>query len=145
MSKLMLQYFGYLMGRTDSLEKTLMLGKTVGRRRRECDGWHHRADGHEFEQTLGDGIAQRNPACCHPRGCTTNNSNHCSCLKAGNHPRPCLGPAPSPPPASELLLWNVSQCSLLSTSFVLPWLLFFPFVPWLNVSTLVKRLQRSRL
>ena len=35
MSKLMLQYFGYLMGRTDSLEKTLMLGKTVGRRRRE--------------------------------------------------------------------------------------------------------------
>ena len=31
--KLELQYFGYLMGRTDSLEKTLMLGKTEGRRR----------------------------------------------------------------------------------------------------------------
>ena len=34
MLKLKLQYFGYLMGRTDSLEKTLMLGKTEGRRRR---------------------------------------------------------------------------------------------------------------
>ena len=33
--KLKLQYFGHLMGRADSLEKTLMLGKTEGRRRRE--------------------------------------------------------------------------------------------------------------
>ena len=33
MLKLKLQYFGYLMGRTDSLEKTLMLGKIEGRRR----------------------------------------------------------------------------------------------------------------
>ena len=36
MLKLKLQYFGHLMGRTDSLEKTLMLGKIEGRRRR---GW----------------------------------------------------------------------------------------------------------
>ena len=35
MLKLKLQYFGHLMGRADSLEKTLMLGKTEGRRRRE--------------------------------------------------------------------------------------------------------------
>ena len=34
MLKLKLQYFGYLMGRADSFEKTLMLGKTEGRRRR---------------------------------------------------------------------------------------------------------------
>ena len=34
MLKLKLQYFGHLMGRTDSLEKTLMLGKIGGRRRR---------------------------------------------------------------------------------------------------------------
>ena len=34
MLKLKLQSFGYLMGRTDSLEKTLMLGKIEGRRRR---------------------------------------------------------------------------------------------------------------
>ena len=35
MLKLKLQYFGHLTGRTDSLEKTLMLGKTESRRRRE--------------------------------------------------------------------------------------------------------------
>ena len=34
MLKLKLQYFGHLMRRTDSFEKTLMLGKTEGRRRR---------------------------------------------------------------------------------------------------------------
>ena len=34
MLKMRLQYFGYLMRRIDSLEKTLMLGKTEGRRRR---------------------------------------------------------------------------------------------------------------
>ena len=44
--KLKLQYFGYLMQRADSLEKTLMLGKIEGRRRRgitkdEMVGWHH--------------------------------------------------------------------------------------------------------
>ena len=37
MLKLKLQYFGLLMGRLNSLEKTLMLGKTEGKRRR---GWH---------------------------------------------------------------------------------------------------------
>ena len=35
MLKLMLQYFGHLMRRADSLEKTLMLGKIEGKRRRE--------------------------------------------------------------------------------------------------------------
>ena len=34
MLKMKLQYFGHLMQRTDSMEKTLMLGKTEGRRRR---------------------------------------------------------------------------------------------------------------
>ena len=36
MLKLKLQYFGHVMQRTDSLEKTLMLGKIEGRRRRGC-------------------------------------------------------------------------------------------------------------
>ena len=53
MLKLKLQYFGHLMQRVDSLEKTLMLGEIGGRRRRgrqdEMVGWHHRLDGHEFE------------------------------------------------------------------------------------------------
>ena len=51
------QYFCHLMGRTDSFEKTLMLEKIEGRRRRgqqdEMVGWHHRLDGHEFEQAPG--------------------------------------------------------------------------------------------
>ena len=45
MLKLKLQYFGRLMQRTDSFEKTLMLGKIEGRRRRgredEMVRWHH--------------------------------------------------------------------------------------------------------
>ena len=52
MLQLKLQYFGHLMQRVDSLEKTLMLGGTGGRRRRaedEMAGWHHRLDGHESE------------------------------------------------------------------------------------------------
>ena len=39
MLKLKLQYFGHLMWRTDSLEKTLMLGKIEGRRKRDNRGW----------------------------------------------------------------------------------------------------------
>ena len=50
---LKLQYFGLLMQRTDSFEKTLMLGKIEGRRRRgrqdEMVGWHHRLNGRESE------------------------------------------------------------------------------------------------
>ena len=52
MLKLKLQYFGHLMQRTDSFEKTLMLGKIEGSEwddRDEMDGWHHRLNGHEFE------------------------------------------------------------------------------------------------
>ena len=49
MLKLKLQYFGHLMWRADSFEKTLMLGKTEHRRRRgredEMVGWHHRLCG----------------------------------------------------------------------------------------------------
>ena len=51
MLKLKLQYFGHLMQRTDSLEKTLMLGKIEGGRgglkgmtEDEMVGWHHRLD-----------------------------------------------------------------------------------------------------
>ena len=52
--KLKLQSFGHLMQRTDSFEKTLMLGKIEGRRRRGRQrmrwlGWHHGLNGHEDE------------------------------------------------------------------------------------------------
>ena len=56
--KLKLQYFGHLMQRAESLEKTLMLGKIEGKRRR---GWQdetvardHWLSGHESEQALRD-------------------------------------------------------------------------------------------
>ena len=51
--KLKLQYFGHLMRKADSFEKTLMLGKIEGgrkggRQEYEMVGWHHRLNGHEF-------------------------------------------------------------------------------------------------
>ena len=53
MLELKLQYFGHLMGRVDSLEKTLMLGgweqEENGMTEDEIAGWHHRLDGREFE------------------------------------------------------------------------------------------------
>ena len=58
MLKPKLQYFGHLMWRVDSLEKTLTLGGIGGRRtiENEMAGWHHWLDGHEFEWTLGVGV-----------------------------------------------------------------------------------------
>ena len=73
MLKLKLQYLGHLIRRNDSLLKTLTLGKIEGRRRRgrqrmRMVGWHHRLDGHEFEQALGDGDGQGSLVCCSPWG-----------------------------------------------------------------------------
>ena len=62
-----------LMRRTDSLEKTLTLGKIEGGRRRgrqdEMVGWHHRFNGHGFGQTPGVGDGQGGLACCDSWGC----------------------------------------------------------------------------
>ena len=53
MPKLKLQYFGHLMRRVDSLEKTLMLGGIGGGgevlTEDEMAGWHHRLNGRESE------------------------------------------------------------------------------------------------
>jgi len=78
---LKLQYFGHLMQRADSLEKTLMLGKMEGRRRRGPQrmrwlvGWHHRLNGQGFERTPGDSEGQGSlvhgsPWCCKELGTT---------------------------------------------------------------------------
>ena len=67
MLKLKLQYFGHLIQRTDSLEKTLMLGK-IEMTEDEMVGWHHQLNAHEFEQAPGDGEGQGSLACCHPWG-----------------------------------------------------------------------------
>jgi len=72
MLKLKLQYFGHLMQQTDSLEKPLMLGGIEvggeGATEGEMVGWHHRLDGHEFEQAPGVGDGQGSLACCSPWG-----------------------------------------------------------------------------
>ena len=53
---------------------SLILGKIEGRRRRGDDdemvGWHHPFNGHEFEQTPGDGEGQGSLVCCSPWGLT---------------------------------------------------------------------------
>ena len=72
MLKVKLQYFGHMMWRADSLEKTLTLGKIEGRRKKgqqedEVVGWHHPLDGHELAQAPGDG-GQGSLACCSPWG-----------------------------------------------------------------------------
>ena len=64
MLKLKLQYFGHLMQRTDSLEKTLFLGKIEAGGEGDDGGWHHQLDGHKFEQDPGVGDGQGNLACC---------------------------------------------------------------------------------
>ena len=62
MLKLKLQYFGYLMWRTDSLEKTLMLGKIDAGGEGDGRGWDvwmaSLIDGHEFEQTPRVGVTR---------------------------------------------------------------------------------------
>ena len=73
MLKSKLQSFGHLMRRANSVEKTLMLGKIEGRRRRgttedEMVGWLHQLNGHESEQTQEDGEGQGSLACCSPWG-----------------------------------------------------------------------------
>ena len=67
--KLKLQYFGHLMRRANSLEKTLILGKIEGRRRRGRQrmrrlDYINGLNGHEFEHTLGVGDSQGGLACC---------------------------------------------------------------------------------
>ena len=67
------QYFGHLMRRVDSLEKT-DAGRDWGQEEKgttedEMAGWHHRLDGREFEWTLGVGDGQGGLVCCNSWGC----------------------------------------------------------------------------
>ena len=68
MLKLKLQYFGHLMWRADSLEKT-DAGRDWGQEKKgmtedEMAGWNHRLDGREFGWTLGVSDGQGGLACC---------------------------------------------------------------------------------
>ena len=70
--KLKLQYFGHLMQRVHSLEKT-DAGRDWGQEEKgttedEMAGWHHRLDGREFGWTPGVGNGQGGLACCNSWG-----------------------------------------------------------------------------
>ena len=70
MLKLKFQYFGHLMSRL--IWKDRDAGKDWGQEKGmtedEMVGWHHRLNGHEFEQALEDGEGQGSLACCSPWG-----------------------------------------------------------------------------
>ena len=71
MLKLKLQYFGHLMRRVDSLEKTFDAGRDWGQEEKgptedEMAGWHPRLSGCEFELTPLDSKGQGNLECCSP-------------------------------------------------------------------------------
>ena len=73
MLKLKLQYFGHLMQRANSLGKNPDAGKDWRQEEKritedEMVGWHHRLNGHEFQQALGDGEEQGSLVCCSPWG-----------------------------------------------------------------------------
>ena len=76
MLKLKLQYFGHLMGRTDSFKKNPDAGKDWKREEKRMAedkmvGWvwvKHQLNGQEFEQALGVGEGQGSPGCCSPWG-----------------------------------------------------------------------------
>ena len=68
MLELKLQYFGHLMWRVDTLEKT-DAGRDWGQEEKgmtedEMAGWHHQLDGHESEWTPGFGYGQGGLVCC---------------------------------------------------------------------------------
>ena len=90
---LKLQYFGHLIWTADSLEKTLMLGRTEGRGRRwwQRMRWLNGINGHELGQTPGDGRGQGGLECCSPCG-------HIS------------APAQSSTTSEELLNLSLPQC-----------------------------------
>ena len=71
MLKLTRQYFGHLMRRADSFEKTLMLGKIeeTGTTEDEMVGWHHHLNGHGFGWTPGVSDGQGGLVCCGSWGC----------------------------------------------------------------------------
>ena len=73
MLKLKLQYFGHLMRRAGSLEKTLMLGKILRQEKKgttedKMVGWHYQFNGREFQQTPGDSEGEGSLVCCSPWG-----------------------------------------------------------------------------
>ena len=105
MLKLKLQYFGYLMWRVDSLEKTLMLGGIGGQEEKgttedEMAGWHHWLDGRGSGWTPGVVDGQGGLACCDSWGCKESDT-------------------------TEWLNWTELNKSIIKHSLHLWWIFFF--------------------
>ena len=90
MLKLKLQYFGHLMwliGKDPDAGKDWRQ-EEKGKAEHEMVGWHHRLNGHEFEQTLGVGDGQASLVCCSPSGQKESdmperlNNNNTICLRS---------------------------------------------------------------
>ena len=119
MLKLKPRYSGHLMRRADSLEKTLMLGKTGGRTRRGrqrmtwLDGITDSMD-IEFEQTPGDGEGQGSLACCSPWGRRESDTTEQLVVL-----QPHLFPAPSSLLDGELVYRTGLDCVLVHFFFLL--------------------------
>ena len=110
MLKLQFQHFGHMMQRTNSLEKTPIMGKTEGKGERgnkERDGWwHHWLNGHEFKQTPADSEGQRSLECCSQTGLndwtrtthqqTKRHTQRCHDSSEADHQRPKSGQGPNP-------------------------------------------------
>ena len=114
MLKLKPQYFGHLMWRANSLEKTLMLGKIEGRRRTGQQKMRWSTNGHEFEQTPRDSEGQGKLVCCSPWA--HKESDTTEWLNNNNNNNPCF----------TYCLWichcpNSSLCIHLSSKSLLIW------------------------
>ena len=77
-AELKLQYFGPPDAKSRFIRKDPDEGKDWGQEEKgttedEMVGWHHRLNGHEFKQALGDGDGQGSLACCSPWGCKESN------------------------------------------------------------------------
>ena len=93
MLKPKLRYFGHLMWRADSLEKTLMLGNWRQEEKRvtedEMAGWHHWLNGHEFEQIPEDSAGQGSLVFCSPLGPKESDTTEWLKNNRCNHEGPC--------------------------------------------------------
>ena len=81
----------------------------------EMGGWHHRLDGHEFEQTLGDSKGQGSLVCCSP-GLPVHHQlreftqTHVHRVGDAIHPsHPLSSPSPPAPNPFQLMLFPMSQ------------------------------------